>query len=116
MRTYIARRVLHGLLVLLLVSFAIFSLVRILPGDAVLVQLDQAAAPTPEMLARAAGARPRPPVPRAVPDLDGGRGARRSGPFVDQPPTGDPGAPQAPQPHVASGRDVHDHRPAHRPA
>src|SRR5438309_1686187 len=53
MRTYIARRILHGLLVLLLVSFAIFSLVRILPGDAVLMQLDQAASPTPEMLARA---------------------------------------------------------------
>src|SRR6266403_1932430 len=53
MRTYIARRVLHGLLVLWLVSFAIFSLVRILPGDAVLMQLDQAAAPTPEMLERA---------------------------------------------------------------
>jgi peptide/nickel transport system permease protein len=53
MRTYLARRVLHGLVVLWLVSFAIFSLVRILPGDAVLMQLDQAAAPTPEMLARA---------------------------------------------------------------
>jgi len=42
-----------ALLVLWLVSFAIFSLVRILPGDAVLMQLDQAASPTPEMLARA---------------------------------------------------------------
>ena len=53
MRTYVARRVLHGLLVLWLVSLAIFSLVRILPGDAVIMQLDQAAAPTPETLARA---------------------------------------------------------------
>src|SRR3989442_659785 len=50
MRTYIARRVLHGLLVLWLVSLLIFSLVRILPGDAVIMQLDQAAAPTPENL------------------------------------------------------------------
>jgi peptide/nickel transport system permease protein len=53
MRTYVARRVLQGLLVLWLVSLAIFSLVRILPGDAVIMQLDQAAAPTPEALARA---------------------------------------------------------------
>src|SRR5256886_16587193 len=53
MRTYIARRVLHGLLVLWLVSLLIFSLVRILPGDAVIMQLDQAAAPTPETLTRA---------------------------------------------------------------
>ena len=53
MRTYVARRVLQGLLVLWLVSLAIFSLVRILPGDAVIMQLDQAAAPTPETLARA---------------------------------------------------------------
>src|SRR5437867_2778744 len=53
MRTYIARRVLHGLLVLWLVSLLIFSLVRLLPGDAVIMQLDQAAAPTPETLARA---------------------------------------------------------------
>jgi peptide/nickel transport system permease protein len=53
MRTYVARRVLQGLLVLWLVSLAIFSLVRILPGDAVIMQLDQAAAPTPEALTRA---------------------------------------------------------------
>jgi peptide/nickel transport system permease protein len=53
MRTYVARRVLQGLLVLWLVSLAIFSLVRILPGDAVIMQLDQAAAPTPEVLSRA---------------------------------------------------------------
>ena len=36
-----------------LVSLVIFSLVRILPGDAVIMQLDQAAAPTPEVLKRA---------------------------------------------------------------
>jgi peptide/nickel transport system permease protein len=53
MRSYVTRRVVQGLLVLWLVSFAVFSLVRILPGDAVLMQLDAAAAPTPEMLARA---------------------------------------------------------------
>jgi peptide/nickel transport system permease protein len=53
MRMYIARRFLHGLLVLWLVSLVIFSLVRILPGDAVIMQLDQAAAPTPEILVRA---------------------------------------------------------------
>ncbi len=53
MRTYVARRILQALLVLWLVSLAIFSLVRILPGDAVIMQLDQAAAPTPETLARA---------------------------------------------------------------
>jgi peptide/nickel transport system permease protein len=53
MRSYIARRIVQGLLVLWLVSFAVFSLVRILPGDAVLMQLDAAAAVTPEQLARA---------------------------------------------------------------
>src|SRR5206468_13081812 len=53
MRMYVARRFLHGLLVLWLVSLVIFSLVRILPGDAVIMQLDQAAAPTPETLMRA---------------------------------------------------------------
>src|SRR5437667_8131576 len=53
MRTYIARRVLQGLLVLCPVSLAVSSLVRILPGDAVLMRLDQAAAPTPETLERA---------------------------------------------------------------
>jgi len=53
MRSYVTRRVAQGLLVLWLVSFAVFSLVRIMPGDAVLMQLDAAAAPTPEMLARA---------------------------------------------------------------
>jgi peptide/nickel transport system permease protein len=44
---------LQGGLVLWLVSLLIFSLVRILPGDAVIMQLDLAAAPTPEALARA---------------------------------------------------------------
>jgi peptide/nickel transport system permease protein len=53
MRMYVVRRFLHGLLVLWLVSLVIFSLVRILPGDAVIMQLDQAAAPTPEILSRA---------------------------------------------------------------
>jgi peptide/nickel transport system permease protein len=53
MWNYIARRALQGLLVLFLVSFLVFSLVRILPGDAILMQLDQAAAPTPENLERA---------------------------------------------------------------
>jgi peptide/nickel transport system permease protein len=53
MRSYVTRRIAQGLLVLGLVSFAVFSLVRIMPGDAVLMQLDAAAAPTPEQLARA---------------------------------------------------------------
>src|SRR5438094_10582994 len=53
MRTYVVRRALNGLVVLWLVSIVIFSLVRILPGDAVIMQLDQAAAPTPEILSRA---------------------------------------------------------------
>ena len=53
MGNYIARRILQGLLVLVLVSFLVFALVRILPGDAILMQLDQAAAPTPENLEKA---------------------------------------------------------------
>jgi peptide/nickel transport system permease protein len=53
MGSYLARRVFQGLLVLWLVSLLTFSLVRILPGDAIIMQLDQAAAPTPEVLARA---------------------------------------------------------------
>jgi peptide/nickel transport system permease protein len=53
MWTYLSRRLLHGILVLFLVSLLVFSLVRILPGDAILMQLDQAAAPTPEVLAHA---------------------------------------------------------------
>ena len=80
MRTYIARRLLQGLLVLWLVSLLIFSLVRILPGDAVIMQLDQAAAPTAEVLARARqelGARPAVAVadePEAQRRLDGRHG------------------------------------------
>src|SRR5262245_63681837 len=50
---YVARRALQGILVLWLVSILIFSLIRILPGDAIIMQLDQAAAPTPDVLARA---------------------------------------------------------------
>ena len=53
MWNYLVRRALQGLLVLFLVSSLVFSLVRILPGDAILMQLDQAAAPTPETLERA---------------------------------------------------------------
>jgi peptide/nickel transport system permease protein len=53
MSRYVARRTLQALLVLWLVSILVFSLVRLLPGDAILMQLDQAAAPTPEVLARA---------------------------------------------------------------
>ena len=53
MGNYIARRILQGLFVLFLVSFLVFALVRILPGDAILMQLDQAAAPTPENLEKA---------------------------------------------------------------
>jgi len=53
MWSYLARRVLQGLLVLWLVSLLTFSLVHILPGDVIVMQLDQAAAPTPEVLARA---------------------------------------------------------------
>ncbi|HXH11772.1 MAG TPA: ABC transporter permease [Alphaproteobacteria bacterium] len=50
---YLVRRCLQGLLVLFLVSLVVFSLVRLLPGDAILMQLDQAAALTPEDLERA---------------------------------------------------------------
>jgi len=53
MWSYLALRVLQGLLVLWLVSLLTFSLVHILPGDVIVMQLDQAAAPTPEVLARA---------------------------------------------------------------
>jgi peptide/nickel transport system permease protein len=52
-RAYVTRRLVQGALVLWLVSLLIFSLVRILPGDAVIMQLDQAAAPSPEVLKRA---------------------------------------------------------------
>jgi peptide/nickel transport system permease protein len=50
---YVVRRLLQGLLVLFLVSLVVFSLVRILPGDVILMQLDQAAALTREDLERA---------------------------------------------------------------
>jgi peptide/nickel transport system permease protein len=50
---YVARRIVQGLVVLFLVSLLVFSLVRLLPGDAILMQLDQAAALTPEDLERA---------------------------------------------------------------
>jgi len=50
---YVMRRAVQGLLVLWLVSILVFSLVRLLPGDAILMQLDQAAAMTPADLARA---------------------------------------------------------------
>ena len=53
MWVYIVRRLLQGILVLLLVSLTVFSLVRMLPGDAILMQLDQAAALSKEDLARA---------------------------------------------------------------
>src|ERR687888_1565273 len=53
MWNYLVRRALQGLLVLFLVSFLVFSLVRILRGDAILMQLDQAAAITPENLEKA---------------------------------------------------------------
>ncbi len=53
MLTYVIRRCLQGMLILLLVSLAIFSLVRSLPGDAILMQLDQAAALSKEDLVRA---------------------------------------------------------------
>src|SRR2546426_5396961 len=53
MGTYIMRRTLQGVLVLFLVSLTIFSLVRSLPGDAILMQLDQAAALSKADLTRA---------------------------------------------------------------
>jgi peptide/nickel transport system permease protein len=53
MWTYIIRRTLQGLLVLLLVSLIMFSLVRSLPDDVILRQLDQAAALSQADLARA---------------------------------------------------------------
>lgn len=53
MLTYVVRRFLQGVLVLLLVSLSIFSLVRSLPGDAILMQLDQAAALSQEDLIKA---------------------------------------------------------------
>ena len=50
---YIVRRTLQGVLVLFLVSLTIFALVRSLPGDVIIMQLDQAAALSKEDLARA---------------------------------------------------------------
>jgi len=50
---YIVRRTLQGVLVLCLVSLTIFSLVHSLPGDTILMQLDQAAALSKEDLVRA---------------------------------------------------------------
>jgi len=50
---YIVRRTLHGVLVLCLVSLTIFALVRTLPDDVIILQLDQAAALNQEDLAQA---------------------------------------------------------------
>ena len=50
---YVARRCLLALLILLLVSFVVFSLVRMLPGDTVLLQLSEFGALTPEALEQA---------------------------------------------------------------
>ena len=117
MWTYVARRLLQGLLVLWLVSLLIFSLVRILPGDAILMQLDQAAAPTPEVLDRA-----RQELGLDRPFLTqyriwmAGAAPGRPRPLADQPPARDAGAPEAHQPDLPSGRAVDGHRAADRPA
>ncbi len=50
---YIVRRCLLALLVLLLVSVGVFSIVRVLPGDAVMLQLNEFSVLTPEALERA---------------------------------------------------------------
>jgi peptide/nickel transport system permease protein len=50
---YIVRRMLQAVLVLFLVSLTIFSLVRSLPGDVIMIQLNRAAALSKEELARA---------------------------------------------------------------
>jgi peptide/nickel transport system permease protein len=50
---YIVRRTLQGVLVLFLVSLTIFSLVRSLPGDVIMMRLNRAAALSKEDLARA---------------------------------------------------------------
>jgi peptide/nickel transport system permease protein len=117
MRTYVARRVLQGLLVLWLVSLAIFSLVRILPGDAVIMQLDQAAAPSPEALARARQelGLERPFLAQYRTWITGcpARGPR---PLADHPSSCDERARQAHQPDVAPGCDVDHRRDAHRAA
>ena len=50
---YIARRFALALLVLLMVSIGVFSIVRMLPGDAVILSLDEFSSLTPEALAEA---------------------------------------------------------------
>lgn len=50
---YIVRRCLLALLVLLLVSVGVFSIVRVLPGDAVMLQLNEFSVLTPESLEKA---------------------------------------------------------------
>lgn len=50
---YIIRRILLGFLVLFLASSGVFSIVRVLPGDAVLLQLDEYSTVTPEALEEA---------------------------------------------------------------
>ena len=53
MLRYIARRFALALLVLLMVSIGVFSIVRMLPGDAVILSLDEFSSLTPEALAEA---------------------------------------------------------------
>lgn len=53
MWSYILRRVLLSVLVLLMVSIGVFSIVRLLPGDAVILSLDEFSSLTPEALAQA---------------------------------------------------------------
>ena len=53
MLNYIAQRVVLALLVLLMVSIGVFSIVRMLPGDAVILSLDEFSSLTPEALAEA---------------------------------------------------------------
>src|SRR5262245_28604922 len=53
MWSYIVRRTLQGVLVLFLVSLTVFALVRSLPEDVIMMQLDQAAALSNEDLERA---------------------------------------------------------------
>ena len=53
MWSYILRRSLLSVLVLLMVSIGVFSIVRMLPGDAVILSLDEVSSLTPEGLAQA---------------------------------------------------------------
>lgn len=53
MWSYILRRSLLSVLVLLMVSIGVFSIVRMLPGDAVILSLDEFSSLTPEGLAQA---------------------------------------------------------------